>query len=515
MDLKILINQNNLETRIAILENNSLVEIYVERSKEHGIIGNIYKGKILKILPGMQAAFVDVGLEKAGFLYVADIYNYYDDYREMFQGSHDDLLFDEIENFEEIFSEKSTYIQDLIQEGQEILVQIAKEPLGTKGARLTSHITIPGKYLVLVPNLRHVGVSKKICNEEERERLKNIIKDIQGDDNFGFIARTASEGATREELNDDRDFLVKIWNEIRKKYEKVKAPFLLYRDLTLVFRLIRDFYSADISEIIIDNKENFKKVKKFIDTYLPKFKNKLTLYNEEGESLFEKFNIEVDYSKLFNKKVWLKSGGYIVIDKTEALTSIDVNTGKFVGKRELEETVFQTNVEAAKEIAYQLRLRNIGGLIVIDFIDMYKKEDREKLFKIFEEELKLDRSKVHVLKVSELGLVEMTRKRTQDDITISLTSSCPTCGGNGFIKSPATILSEIYRKVIKNYSAYKSNTLSITVHPFIAEILMEEERDVIDAMEKDLGISVEIRSFKKFSINEIERFNIKLKKSSQ
>ncbi len=515
MDLKILINQNNLETRIAILENNSLVEIYVERSKEHGIIGNIYKSKILKILPGMQAAFVDVGLEKAGFLYVADIHNYYDDYREMFQdlqGSNDDI-FDEIENFEELFKEKSNHIEDLVQEGQEILVQIAKEPLGTKGARLTSHITIPGKFLVLLPNLTHVGVSRKICNEEERERLKNIMKDIQGSDNFGFIARTASEGATVEELKDDRDFLVKIWNEIKKKLEKVKAPALLYKDLTLVFRLIRDFYSADIDEIIIDNKEEFKKVKKFVETYLPKFKNKLTLYNEENESLFEKFNIEVDYSKLFNKKVWLKSGGYIVIDKTEALTSIDVNTGKFVGKRELEETVFQINVESAKEIAYQLRLRNIGGLIVIDFIDMYKKEDREKLIKIFEEELKKDRSKVQVLKVSELGLVEMTRKRTQDDITISLTSNCPTCNGNGFIKSSATILSEIYRKLIKNYNRYKSNTISITVHPYIAEILMEEERDVLDAIEKELKISVEIRSFKKFSINEIERFNIKLKKN--
>ncbi len=514
MGLKILINENNLETRIGILENNSLVEIYVERSKEHGIIGNIYKGKILKILPGMQAAFVEVGLEKAGFLYVADIFNYYDDYRDMFHGNEEsNEFFEEIEGIEEIFQEKSAHIQDLIQEGQEILVQISKEPLGTKGARLTSHITLPGKYLVLLPNLTHVGVSKKICNEEERTRLKNILKNIQNNENLGFIARTASEGATEEELKDDRDFLVKIWKEIKKKYEKVKAPFLLYKDLTLVFRLIRDFYSADISEIIIDNKEHHKKIKKFIDTYLPKFKNKLTLYNEEHESLFEKFNIEVDYSKLFNKKVWLKSGGYIVIDKTEALTSIDVNTGKFVGKRELEETVYQTNVEAAKEIAYQLRLRNIGGLIVIDFIDMNKKEDREKLFKIFEEELKQDRSRVHILKVSELGLVEMTRKRTQDDITISLTSSCPTCNGNGFVKSPTTILSEIYRKVIKNHSTYKNNTLLITVHPYIAEILMEEERDVLDVMEKDLGISVEIRSFKKFSIKEIERFNIKIKKT--
>ncbi len=504
MDTKILINQNKLEIRIGILENNSLVEIYVERKKEHSLVGNIYKGKVLKILPGMQASFVDIGLEKAGFLYVADVFNSYDEYKLMLSNE----FFEDFDQIEDEFFEKPMHIQDLIKEGQEVLVQIAKEPLGTKGARLTSHITLPGKYLVLLPTLTHIGVSKKIFDEKERERLKTILENIRGNDKFGLIARTASEGVSQQELADDKNFLLKIWEEIKKKYEKANPPNLLYKDLSLILRIVRDFYSADISEIIIDNEDQYNYLQNFIKTYLPKFKNKLKLYNDQSESLFEKFNIEIEYTKLFNRNVWLKSGGYIVIDKTEALTSIDVNTGKFVGRRELEETVFQTNIEAAKEIAYQLRLRNIGGLIVIDFIDMKTKEDREKLFNIFEEELKKDRSNVHILKVSELGLVEMTRKRTQDDITISLTSKCPTCDGTGLVKSPASILCDIYRKIIKNYSFYKSKKIKIMVHPYIAEIFMEEERDILESIEKDLEIHLEIQAFKKFNLSEVEKFDI-------
>ncbi len=508
MDTKILINYSPLEIRVAILENNTLVEIYIERKKEYSLVGNIYKGKVLKILPGMQAAFVDIGLEKAGFLYVTDIFNAYDEYKLMLS---DDIICDDIDELEQSFIDKPLHIEDILVEGQEVLVQIAKEPIGTKGARLTSHITIPGKYLVLLPTLYHIGISKKIYDEKERERLKTIIESIRGNEKYGVIARTASEGVSQEELLEDNNFLIKIWDEIKKRYENSGAPNLLYKDLNIVFRIIRDFYSADISEIIIDNKELFEKTKKFIDTYLPKFKDKLKYYNDPSESLFEKNNIEIEYSKLFNRKIWLKSGGYIIIDKTEALTSIDVNTGKFVGKRELEDTVLQTNIEAAKEIAYQLRLRNIGGLIVIDFIDMQKKEDREKLFKIFENELKNDRSKVHILKVSELGLVEMTRKRTQDDITVALSTTCPTCDGKGYIKSATSIWCEIFRKIIRDYSFYKEKKLIITVHPYIAEILMEEERDIIEALEKELKISIEIDSYRKFNLGELDRFEINIK----
>jgi ribonuclease G len=509
MDTKILINYSALEIRVGILENNTLVEIYIERKQERSLVGNIYKGKVLKILPGMQAAFVDIGLEKAGFLYVADISNYYDEYKFMLT---EDILCDDIEDFEENFIDnKSIHIEDILVEGQEILVQIAKEPIGTKGARLTSHITIPGKYLVLLPTLYHIGISKKIYDEKERERLKVIIEKIRGNDKFGVIARTASEGVSQEELNEDKNFLIKIWEEIKKKYENSGAPNLLYKDLNIVFRIIRDFYSADISEIIVDNEELFEHTISFIKTYLPKFKNKLKIYNDPSESLFEKYNIEIEYSKLFNRKIWLKSGGYIIIDKTEALTSIDVNTGKFVGRRELEETVLQTNIEAAREISYQLRLRNIGGLIVIDFIDMQKKEDREKLFKIFDNELKNDRSKVHILKVSELGLVEMTRKRTQDDITVVLSSTCPTCDGKGYIKSATSIWCEIFRRILRDYSFYKEKKITITVHPYIAEVLMEEEREMIETIEKELKISIEIVSYKKFNLGELDRFEINIK----
>ncbi len=503
IDTKILINHDKLETRIAVLENNTLVEIYVERRKELNLLGNIYKGKVVKILPGMQSAFVDIGLEKAGFLYVSDVFNYLN-LDNLFLSNE---CIDDLDNFEEPHLERNYHIEDLLKEGQEILVQIAKEPLGSKGARLTSHITIPGKHLVLLPTLTHIGISKKIYDEKERDRLKIILESNRGNDKYGVIARTASEGVSPEELRNDKDFLVKIWDEIKKKYEQTTGISLLHRDLNLPSRVIRDFYSANISEIIVDNSEHYDTLKNFIDIYLPKFKNRISFYNEK-EMLFEKFNIEIDYKKLLNRRIWLKSGGYIVIDKTEALTAIDVNTGKFVGKVELEETVFQTNIEAAKEIAYQLRLRNIGGIIVIDFIDMHKKEYKEKVSKIFEDELKNDRNRVNILKISELGLIEMTRKRTQDDIISNLTTTCPICEGKGLIKSATYILCSIYRNIIKNQSLYRNRKLILTVHPYIGEIIMEDERDTLEWIERELEIQLEIKFFKKTFSNNIETYEI-------
>ncbi len=463
--IKILINSNEIEKRIAILENNNLVEYYVEKIGEANLIGNIYKGKVVKILPGMQAAFVDIGIGRAGFLYVGDI---------SCLGS-------------------SSHIEDILKHGQDILVQIVKEPIGSKGVRLTANLTIPGKYLVLLPTLSHIGVSKKIEDESERERLKECLNKLNKETNLGFIARTASEGVTFELLEEDKDFLLKIWDKIKKKYESSKAPKLLYKELGLIFRIIRDFYSLDVEEIIVNNRDDYNELKNFIESYLPKFKNKLVFYSN-SEPLFEKYNIEHDISKIFKRKIWLKSGGYITIDKTEALTAIDVNTGRFVGEKELEETVFQTNVEAAKEIAYQIRLRNIGGLIVIDFIDMNKKEYREKVYEILENEFKKDRSKVKIQKISELGIVEMTRKRTQEDITTTLVSPCPVCEGKGYIKSPSTICAEIYRTILKRVHYLKNKKINLVINPMMAEKIMEEEKEIIDLLENNFDLNIQIEA---------------------
>ncbi len=481
--VKILINSNELERRIAILENNNLVEYYVEKSGETSLVGNIYKGKVLKILPGMEAAFIDIGLGKAGFLYKGDISLY-----EIFDG-------------EEI--SKEVNIEDVLKQGQDILVQIVKEPIGTKGVRLSTNITIPGKYLVLLPTLKHTGVSKKIKNQEERDRLKEYLENFSKECEIGFIARTASEGVDFEKLNEDKNFLLKIWEKIKNKYKNSKAPKLIYKELGLMFRIIRDFYSLDVEEIILNNKNDFTELKTFINNYLPKFKNKIKYY-DGVEPLFEKYNIEHEINKLYKRKIWLRSGGYITIDKTEALTAIDVNTGRYVGKNELEETVFQTNVEAAKEIAYQIRLRNIGGLIVIDFIDMNEKEDREKLYEILEQEFSKDRSKVKIQKVSELGIVEMTRKRTQEDITTSMVMPCPMCEGKGYIKSPSTLCAEIYRTILKNINLYKDKKINLVVNPLMAQKIMEEEKDIIDLLEKNFNINLQIEATETIPIESFE-----------
>ena len=481
--IKILINSNDLERRIAILENNNLVEYYIEKSGENSLIGNIYKGKVLKILPGMEAAFVDIGLGKAGFLYKGDISPF-----ELFEN-------------QEIHSQLN--IEDVLKQGQDILVQIVKEPIGTKGVRLTTNITLPGKYLVLLPTLKHTGISKKILNQDERDRLKELIENFSKDNNVGFIARTASEGVDEKKLNEDKEFLLKIWKKIKNKYNSSKSPKLIYKEIGLMFRIVRDFYSLNVEEIILNDEKDFQKLKYFINNYLPKFKNKIKFYNGV-EPLFEKFNIEHEIGKLYKRKIWLRSGGYITIDKTEALTAIDVNTGRFVGENELEDTVFQTNVEAAKEIAYQIRLRNIGGLIVIDFIDMNKKEDREKLYDILEQEFSKDRSKVKIQKVSELGIVEMTRKRTQEDITTSMVMPCPICEGRGYLKSPSTISAEIYRTILKNVNLYKDKKINIVVNPLMAKKIMEEEKDVMDLLEKNFNINIQIEAVETIPVESFE-----------
>jgi len=480
---KIIMNINPEETRVALLEaDGQLSELYIERKKDTSLVGNIYKGKVVKILPGMQSAFVDIGLEKAAFLHAADI-----------RSCFDYSIFGE--DLEETVP-PDLPIEDLLQEGQEVFVQVSKDPIGTKGARVTSYITLPGRYLVLMPGFEHIGVSRRITDEGERKRLKTLVSNLKPP-NFGFIVRTASEGCTEEELKKDIEFLMLLWKNIQNKKEKVKSPHLLYSDLDLTLRSVRDLLGPEIDKLILDSREEYKKVVEFVNTYFPKLTSKIELY-EGQEPIFDAYGIEIEISKALGKRVWLKSGGYIVIDQTEALTAIDVNTGKFVGKASLEDTILKTNLEAVKEIAYQIRLRNLGGIIIIDFIDMEKEEHREKLFTIFQEAMSKDRAKCTILQVSELGLIQMTRKRVRESLERILCEPCPYCDSKGFVKSPTTVCYEIFRELRKIGLTRKNSKIMLTAHPAVIDLIYEEERERFEEIERENGFKIVVKADKSY-----------------
>ncbi|NWF92494.1 MAG: Rne/Rng family ribonuclease [Syntrophaceae bacterium] len=478
---ELIINVRPHETRVALLEDRILAELYIERTKDRGIVGNIYKGKVVKVLPGMQAAFVDIGLEKAAFLYVADVSGAIEDYEEMgFQREEMTSYFN-----------PSSQIEDLLSEGQEVLVQVSKEPIGTKGTRITSNITLPGRYLVFMPTFDHIGVSRRIKDEKERRRLKEIVQTIKLSSG-GFIVRTASEGAEPDEIRNDMEFLVHLWNNIQKRKESSAAPSLIHTDLTMVLRVIRDILSPQVNRITIDSREEYENIISFINTYMPRQKYEITLY-ERKEPIFDAYGIEMEIDKILGRKVWLKSGGYIVIDNSEALVAIDVNTGRYVGKRNLADTILKTNLEAAKEIAYQLRLRNIGGIIIIDFIDMEREGDREKVYQALEEAIRKDRQKTTIFKISELGLVEMTRKRTRENISRVLGEPCPYCEGAGLVKSKTTICYDIFREIERTSSEVGGHNIMVEVNPEVAALLYEEERAGVEELERRLRKKIVIK----------------------
>ena len=504
---ELLINARSHETRVALIENGVVVELHIERKTGQELMGNIYRGRVVRVLPGMQAAFVDIGLDRTAFLYVSDVHQDFLEIEQMMlqnSGNNENAPSQGPDDVEPDLSKGVFFnIEDLLHEGQDIMVQISKEPLGTKGARLTSHISIPGRHLVLMPTVNHIGVSRRIEDLEERQRLKNIIQDIRPAD-LGFIARTVSEGADKEKLKNEMDFLLKLWAKIKERMTKLSRPGLLHKDLTIPLRSVRDLFTREVDRLIIDSEEEHKSIMEFIETFAPRLKYSVELY-DGIDPIFDTYGIEMEISRALEKKIWLKSGGYIVIEMTEALTAIDINTGSYVGKRNLEETILKTNLEAVKEIAYQLRLRNIGGLIVIDFIDMEKKVNRDRVFMALKEALSKDKAKSQVLRMSELGLIEMTRKRTRENLNRLLSEPCFYCDGRGTHKSKKAICCEIFRDLEReSATSVAGDNIYVQVNPEIDHVLKEEEQQSIIDLEKRINRRVIIMAKENFHMEQYE-----------
>jgi len=486
MNNEIVINASPFETRVALLENGQVAEFYIERKRDASLVGNIYKGRVARILPGMQSAFVDVGLEKAAFLYVSDVYHELMDVQGLLDDEADPLDLNARNRHE------SLPIEELLQEGQELMVQVSKDPIGTKGARVTTYVTLPGRYLVLMPGVNHIGVSRRLTDEAERERLKSMVETM-AHEGYGYIVRTVSEGCTEAELAGDLEFLHRLWDNVGQKNARASAPQLLYSDLDLAFRSIRDLMNADVDRLVVDSPSEHERLLEFVRSYFPKLASRIELYEGE-EPIFDAFGIELDISRALGRKVWLKSGGYIVIDQTEALITIDVNTGKYVGKETLEDTILKTNLEAVKEIAYQIRLRNLGGIIIIDYIDMEKAENRRKLLAAFREAMARDRAKSLILEVSELGLVQMTRKRVRESLERVLCEPCPYCEAKGVVKSPLTVCYEILRRVRRMGPSSRGLRLLVVAHPAVIDLLYDEEHFALEQLEKTYGLHVVLKS---------------------
>ncbi len=463
---EILLDANPFEKRLSVLEDGVLVEFHIERRKDRTITGNIYKGRVVNVLPGMQAAFVDVGLERTAFLHVTDVLETIDSLYEEFP--------------KEIPRSQSPRIEKILKEGQDIIVQVEKEPVGTKGARLTSYITLPGRYLVLMPTYEKVGVSRKIEDERERKRLKNLVQRLKPS-GYGFIIRTVCEGRRAEEIYSDMDYLVKLWESIKEKMASTEAPALLYEEPDLTLRAIRDMFTPNVKWFIIDSKEEYERAKAFTERFMPELASKVKLHTEDVP-LFDTRGIEVELEKALSRTVYLPSGGYIVIDQMEALTAIDVNTGRYIGRRSSDETILRTNLEATREIVRQLKLRNIGGIIIIDFIDMARQADREKVYRTLREELGEDRARTNILKISELGIVEMTRKRIRESLQQSLLDKCPYCDGDGLVKRKDAVATEIYRELVRELPQ-KSGRVYLYVNPQIGELLQQKD-GVIDEVRR-------------------------------
>ena len=470
---EILINVTPREVRAALLENGILQEVTIERAAKRGLISNIYKGKVSRVLPGMQAAFVDIGLERTAFLHSSDI-------------SPNGTLTND--------SKEPPDIRELVREGQEVLVQVAKDPLGTKGARLTTYITLPSRFLVLLPMGSGIGISARIEDEAERVRLKTELQTVLDNEEStgGVIVRTAAEGASRDALRADLAFLRKLWSAIQLQCSKAAVKTLVHEDLPLPIRVLRDMVTSDVERILVDSEVDFRKMCAFTESFLPELTPMLELYKRR-RPIFDLHGTEDEIKKALERSISLKSGGYVIIDQTEAMTTIDVNTGAFVGHRNLEETIYRTNLEAAVTIARQLRLRNLGGIIIIDFIDMEDPDHRERVMEVLEQSMARDHARHQVTPVSPLGLVEMTRKRTRESLQRVLCEDCDNCDGRGFTMTSETVCFEIFREIIRQHRQFQFDQVLVLAHQDVIELLLDEESAGLAETEEQIGKSIRLQ----------------------
>ena len=549
MNKEMIISSSDQETRVAILEDDQVVEVFIERERQRGVVGNIYKGRVSKVLPGMQSSFVDIGLERDAFLYVSEVVNTVEEFERLESGDEEDgepsdtpapvaVIVPAVDSDPEVSVQPAALpphgverrsrervssqapagsaspapradarpdrdrdrpqpkIEDLLKEGQEVLVQVVKEPLGTKGARLTSHATMPGRFLVFMPTVDHVGVSRKIESREERARLRGIVREFREQHGFtgGVIIRTAASGRSKDDILSDLTYFHQVWTEIREKMEGRRPPALLFQEQSLVIKLLRDLLTDDYTAVRIDNELEYRRVIALVERIMPNLVPRVKLYTKEFPIL-EEYGVQAEIDKALRSKVWLKSGGYLVINQTEALVAIDVNTGRYVGKRtgRLEDTIVKTNLEAVKEIVRQLRLRDLGGIIVLDLIDMEEKKNRQKVFQEVEKELRKDRSPSKALQVSDFGLVIVTRKRVKQSLERQLTEPCPYCSGSGLIKSSSTICYEILAEMQKIVGDLDGQSVILRVNPDIARALKEEESAIFRELQRAVGKPITLK----------------------
>ncbi len=535
---QLIVNVTPFETRVALIEDGITAEVFIERHRDRGIVGNIYLGKVQRVLPGMQAAFVEIGLDKAAFLYVGDVIppeDPPDEEPEHHTHSIDHEHLETTGTFEPTTEipmpvlplmllnggsgpvpiavsnssrknkrpSKDRRIEDVLKQGQEVLVQVTKDAIGTKGPRVTCNISIPGRHLVYMPTHKHIGISRRITDEAERARLRASLEDLKPTfidekhpDVGGFVVRTVSEGLSREKLQADMEFLVLLWRDVEKRAAVVAAPALVQPELDIVLRTARDLFTTDVDKLVIDDETVHAMVTRFVALLDPELSPRVQLYTPLQRSqspLFEHEGIETELSRAMSRKVWLKSGGTLIIDQAEALTAIDINTGRFVGKRNLEETILKTNLEAVKEVAYQLRLRNIGGMVIIDFIDMEVEEHREKVLQSLKSSLAGDRARCNVVKMSELGLVEMTRQRTRESLGRQLQETCWYCEGRGALKSKRTVVYEILRSLMRQAPRLLEEIVVVQAHPEVADLMLGEEEETLEAVQKMCGRKITVR----------------------
>ena len=506
LEKEIVLSFDGAEPRVAIFEDGRVVEVYLERPQSQRIVGNVYKGRVQNVLPGMQAAFVDIGLERNAFLFVDDAYPPSAEASEVAQ----DLLENEggeggDEEGGRPRQRSKASIRDLVHEGQEVMVQIAKEPIGTKGARVTRHVTLPGRYLVLMPTVDYVGVSRRIGEDGERERLKEIAQRVRGR-GLGFIVRTVAEGRTEDEIREDADMLRRAWQALRAKANKSKAPALLYKDLGLVQRIMRDQLTPDVKRILIDSAEEYARLQEYLNGFAPEARPLVTLHAAGGPGLFAARGVDEEIERALGRRVWLGSGGYLVIDQMEALTAIDVNTGKFTGSTDLADTVFRTNLEACGEIARQLRLRDIGGIIIVDFIDMEVPEHRRRVVAELEEACRPDHSRPVVLGLTQLGLVEMTRKKGRQSLRDLLTRPCPYCDARGRVLSEESASRRVRAEIRRILASSEAEAVLVEVHPSVAALLIGAGGTSLKELEREVGRTIFVRGAEEIHV---EKMNVR------